>query len=75
MKIIIEQSDIGEILIRNQKTELYKAIKSTEELPKIFIVFKGINNASPEVLDILNSIFIPDANILLLNGSILNKGL
>jgi len=74
MKIIIEKSDIGEILVKNQKTELYKAIKSTKEHPKKLIVFQGINNASPAVLDVLNSIFIPDANILLSNGSILEKG-
>ena len=74
MKIIIEKSNIGEILVRNQETELYKAIKSTEEHPKKLIVFQGINNASPAVLDVLNSIFNPDSNILLSNGSILEKG-
>ena len=74
MKIIIEKSDSGEIIVRNQETELYKAIKSTDEHPKKLIIFQGINNASPAVLDILNSIFIPDAKILLSNGSILEKG-
>ena len=44
MKIIIEKSDIGEILVKNQKTELYKAIKSTEEHPTKLIIFQGINN-------------------------------
>ena len=38
------------------------------------ILFQGINNASPTVLDVLNSIFTPDAKILLSNGSILDKG-
>ena len=33
-----------------------------------------MNNASPAVLDILNSIFIPQAQILLSNGSTLKKG-
>ena len=74
MKIIIEKSNIGEILVRNQETELYKAIKSTEEHPKKLIIFQGINNASPTVLDALNSILNPDSNILLSNGSILEKG-
>jgi len=74
MKIIIEKSNIGEILVKNQETELFKAIKSTEEHPKKLIVFQGINNASPAVLEVLNSIFNPDSNILLSNGSILEKG-
>jgi len=74
LKIIIEKSETGEILVKSQETELYKAIKSREEHPKKLILFQGINNASPAVLDILNSIFIPDAKILLSNGSILEKG-
>ena len=74
MKIIIEKSNTGEILVKNQETELYKAIKCTDEYPKKLILFQGINNASPAVLDVLNSIFTPDAKILLSNGSILNKG-
>ena len=74
MKIIIEKTESGEIIVKNQETELYKAIKSTDEHQKKLIVFQGINNASPAVLDVLNSIFIPDANILLSNGSILEKG-
>ena len=74
MKIIIEKSDTGEILVKNQETELYNAIKCTDEHPKKLILFQGINNASPAVLDVLNSIFTPDAKILLSNGSILKKG-
>ena len=74
MKVIIEKSKSGEILVKNKETELYKAIKSTDIYPKKLIVFQGINNASPAVLDVLNSIFIPGANILLSNGSILEKG-
>ena len=74
LKIIIEKSKSGEIIVKNQETELYKAIKSTDKNPKKLILFQGINNASPAVLDVLNSIFIPDAKILLSNGSILEKG-
>ena len=74
MKVIIEKSKNGEIIVKNKETELYKAIQSTDEYPRKLIVFQGINNASPAVLDVLNSIFIPDANILLSNGSILEKG-
>ena len=74
MKIIIEKSKTGEIIVKNQETELYKAIKSTDENPKKLILFQGINNASPAVLDVLNSIFTPDAKILLSNGLILEKG-
>ena len=74
MKTIIEKSGTGEIIVRNQHTELYYAIERNEEHPKKLIFFQGINNASPAVLDVLNSIFIPDANILLSNGSILRKG-
>ena len=74
LKIIIEKSETGEILVKSQETELYKAIKCTHEHPQKLIVFQGINHASPAVLDILNSIFIPDAKILLSNGSILEKG-
>ena len=75
MKIIIEKTNTGEIIVKNQKTELYKAIKSSDENPKKLILFQGINNASPAVLDVLNSIFTPDAKILLSNGSILEKGI
>ena len=74
LKIIIEKSETGEILVKSQETELYKTIKCTHEHPQKLIVFQGINHASPAVLDILNSIFIPDAKILLSNGSILEKG-
>ena len=74
MRIIIEKSKDGEIIVKNQKTELYKAIESQEENPKKLIVFQGINNASPGVLDILSSIFTPNAKILLSNGSTLEKG-
>ena len=74
MKIIIEKSETGEILVKNQETELYNAIKCTDEYPKKLILFQGINNASPAVLDVLNSIFTPNARILLSNGSILKKG-
>ena len=74
LKIIIEKSETGEILVKSQKTELYKAIISKDINPTKLILFQGINNASPAVLDILNSIFIPDAKILLSNGSILEKG-
>ncbi len=34
MKIIIEKSKEGEIIVKNKKTELYKAIESQEENPK-----------------------------------------
>ena len=74
MKIIIEKSKEGEIIVKNKETELYKAIKSQEENPKELIVFQGINNASPGVLDILSSIFSTNAKVLLPNGSILDKG-
>ena len=74
MRIIIEKSKEGEIIVKNQKTELYKAIESQEENPKKLIVFQGINNASPGVLDILSSIFTPNAKILLSNGSTFEKG-
>ena len=74
LKIIIEKSKTGEIIVKNQETELYKAIRCTDENPKKLILFQGINNASPAVLDILNSIFTPGAKILLSNGSILEKG-
>jgi len=73
IKLIIKKSDIGEIFIKMRETELYKAIKSTDICPKKLIVFHGINNASPEILNFLNSIFIPDATIRLSNGFILEK--
>ena len=65
----IDKSNIGEILVKNEETDLLKAIKSEEEHPKNLIVFQGINNASPSILDLLNSIFIPYANILLPDDS------
>ena len=60
----IDKSNIGEILVKNEEIDLLKSIKSEEEHPKNLILFQGINNASPSILDLLNSIFIPDANIL-----------
>ena len=74
LKIIIEKSKKGEIIVKNQETELYKAIQCTNNYPMKLILFQGINNASPAVLDILSSIFTPGAKILLPNGSTLNKG-
>jgi hypothetical protein len=74
LRIIIEKSESGEIIVKNQETELYKAIECKDEVPKKLIVFQGINNASPAVLNILNSIFVPGAKILLSNGSTLEKG-
>ena len=73
-KIIIKKSETGEILFKSLETELYKVIKCTQVYPKKLILFQDINNASPAVLDILNSFFIPDAKIILPNGSILEKG-
>ncbi len=58
MKIIIEKSEEGEIIVKSQETELYKAINSNEDIPTNLILFQGMNNGSPGVLDILNSIFI-----------------
>lgn len=74
MKIIIEKSEEGEIIVKSHETELYNAINSNEDIPTKLILFQGMNNASPAVLYILNSIFIPQAQILLSNGSTLKKG-
>ena len=74
LKIIVEKSKSGEIIVKSKETELYKAIECRKTNPKKLILFQGINNASPAVLDIINSIFVPDAKILLPNGSILEKG-
>ena len=75
LKINIEKSKTGEISFKNQETELYKAIKSYSNYPNKLIVFKGINNSSPSVLNVINSIFVPDAKIFLSNGFELKKGI
>ena len=75
MKVMIEKSDIGKILIRNRETKLYKAIRSHDNLSRKLIVFQEINNASPEILNFINNfLFIPKANFRLSNGFILEKG-
>ena len=71
-KKIIKKTN-GEILVKNQETELFKAINCYDNYPRI-ILFQGINNASNEVLGLINSIFSPDDKITLPNGSFLNKG-
>ena len=42
LKIIIENSNTGEILVKNLETELYKAIKCTDEHPKKIFYFKEL---------------------------------
>ena len=75
LKIIIEKNkETGDIEVKNNKTELYKALNSKDNNPKKLIVFQGINNSSPAVLDILSSIFKPNSKILLSDGSTLKKG-
>ena len=75
LKIKIEKNkETGDIEVKNNETELYKALNCKDNNPKKLIVFQGINNSSPAVLDILSSIFKPNSKILLSNGSTLKKG-
>jgi hypothetical protein len=65
LKIIIEKKkETGDIEVKNNETELYKALNCKDNNPKKLILFQGINNSSPAVLDILSSIFRPNSKIL-----------
>jgi hypothetical protein len=59
----------------NSKTPLCQAIECVDNFPNKLVVLEGINNASPAVLEVLNSIYGPKGtNILLSNGSKIVKG-
>ena len=75
LKIIVEKyKEPGDIEVKNNETELYKELNCKDTNLKKLIIFQGINNTSPVVLDILSSIFKPNSNILLSNSSTLQKG-
>ena len=75
LKMIIEKNkEIGDIEVKNDETELYKALSCKDKDPKKLIAFQNINNSLPATLDTLSSIFKLDSKILLSNGSTLQKG-
>ena len=74
-KTAFKKNKNGDLIFEDSKTPLYHAIECEDNFPKKLIVFEGINNASPAVLEILNSIYgKKGTNILLPNGSKIIKG-
>ena len=75
MKTILKKNEKGNISLVNSKTPLCEAIEFSGNYPKKLIVLEGINNSSPAVLEVLNSIYgKKGTNILLPNGSTIVKG-
>ena len=74
-KTVLKKDKNGFATLINSKTPLCKAIENKGLYPEQLVILEGINNASPAILEILNSIFGPkDTNILLPNGSTITKG-
>jgi len=74
-KTTFKKNDKGNFSLVNSKTPLCHAIECMDNFPKKLIVLDGINNASPAILEVLNSIYGPKGtNILLSNGSKIVKG-
>ena len=73
-KTVLKNNNGKQTLV-SEKTPFCQAIEDKDLSPKTLIIIEGINNASPAILDILDSIFNPiNSNILLPNGSTITKG-
>jgi len=74
-KITFKKNEKGNFSLVNSKTPLCQAIECKDNFTNKLIVLEGINNASPAILEILNSIYGPTGTkILLPNGSTIEKG-
>ena len=74
-KTTFEKNEKGNVVLINSKTPLCHAIECKENSPDKLVVLEGINNATPAVLEVLNSIYgEKGTNILLPNGSKIIKG-
>ena len=74
-KTTFKKNEKGNFSLVNSKTPLCHAIEWEDDFPNKLVVLEGINNATPAVLEVLNSIYGPKGtNILLSNGSTIKKG-
>jgi len=74
-KTTFKKNEKGNFSLVNSKTPLCHAIECVDNFPNKLVVLEGINNATPVVLEILNSIYgKKGTNILLPNGSKIVKG-
>ena len=74
-KITFKKNEKGNITLENSNPPLLQAIKYEGNYPSKLIVLEGINNASPAVLEVLNSIYgKKGTQILLPDGSTIEKG-
>ena len=75
MKTTLKKNEKGNVTLVNSKTPLCEAIEFNRNYPNKLIVLEGINNASPAILEVLNSIYgKKGTNLLLPNGSTIVKG-
>ena len=73
-KTTFKKNEKGNITLENSNPPLLEAIKYEGNFPNTLIVLEGINNASPAVLEVLNSIYgKKGTKILLPNGSTIEK--
>ena len=56
-KTTFEKNEKGNVVLINSKTPLCHAIECKENSPDKLVVLEGINNATPAVLEVLNSIY------------------
>ena len=74
-KTTFKKNEKGNFSLVNSKTPLCLAIECIDNFPNKLVVLEGINNATPAVLEVLNSIYgKKGTNILLPNGSKIVKG-
>ena len=74
-KTTFKKNEKGNFSLVNSKTPLCHDIECQDNFPNKLVVLEGINNATPAVLEILNSIYgKKGTNILLPNGSKIVKG-
>ena len=74
-KTTFKKNKKGNFSLVNSKTPLCHAIECVDNFPRKLVVLEGINNATPAILEILNSIYgKKGTNILLPNGSKIIKG-
>jgi len=75
VKTIFKKNEKGNFSLVNTKTPLCKAIEYSGYSPNQLVLIEGINNATPAVLEKLNSIYDKiGTEILLPNGSTIIKG-
>ena len=56
-KTTFKKNKKGNFSLVNSKTPLCHAIECTDNFPNKLVVLEGINNATPAVIEVLNSIY------------------